>query len=374
MHMADALLSPAVGGVMWGATAVATVYCARKVRTDLDESKIPLMGVAGAFVFAAQMLNFAIPATGSSGHLGGALILAILLGPHAAFLVMASILTVQALFFADGGLLALGANIFNLGFFPAFIAYPYVYRKIVGDGASPSRGRVITGSLLAAVVGLQLGAFAVVLETTASGVSALPFSTFLLLMQPIHLAIGVVEGVVTAAVVLFVLRAQPELLERTAARKPLAGLQLKPVLAGLGIAAVLAGGALAWFASSDADGLEWSIAKVTGTEQELEAESAAHEAAAGLQDSVAILPDYGFEEGEATASDAVDEAAADEGAAGDASAGEAEGAVVEEEASVWPAVDAGTSVSGIVGGLIVLAVAVALGFALRRRSAARAGA
>ncbi len=380
MHMADALLSPAVGGVMWGATATATVYCARKVRSDLDESKIPLMGVAGAFVFAAQMLNFAIPATGSSGHLGGALILAILLGPHAAFLVMASILTVQALFFADGGLLALGANIFNLGFFPAFIAYPYVYRKIVGDGASPSRGRVIGGSLLAAVVGLQLGAFAVVIETTASGVSALPFSTFVLLMQPIHLAIGVVEGVVTAAVVLFVLRAQPELLERAAARKPLAGLKLKPVLAGLGIAAVLAGGALAWFASSDADGLEWSIAKVTGTEEELEAESAAHDTAAELQESIAVLPDYGFKEGEASGGAAASEATGDapasdaaaEGAAAGASAGEAEGAAVEEEAAVWPAVDAGTSVSGLVGGLIVLAVAVALGFALRRRSAARA--
>ncbi|HSL96668.1 MAG TPA: energy-coupling factor ABC transporter permease [Thermoleophilia bacterium] len=379
MHMADALLSPAVGGVMWGATAATTVYCARKVRNDLDESKIPLMGVAGAFVFAAQMLNFAIPATGSSGHLGGALILAILLGPHAAFLVMASILTVQALFFADGGLLALGANIFNLGFFPAFIAYPYVYRKIVGDGASPSRGRVITGSLLAAVVGLQLGAFAVVLETTASGVSALPFSTFLLLMQPIHLAIGVVEGLVTAAVVLFVLRAQPELLERTAARKPLAGLKLKPVLAGLGIAAVLAGGALAWFASSNADGLEWSIAKVTGTEEELETASGTHDTAADLQESIAILPDYGFREGEAAddaampepAGDAASDAAAG-GAAAEASAGDADGAAVEEEAAGWPAVDAGTSVSGIVGGLIVLGIAVALGFALRRRSAARA--
>ncbi len=76
---------------------------------------IPLMGVLGAFIFAAQMINFTIPGTGSSGHLGGGMILAILLGPHAAFLVMASVLTVQALFFADGGLLALGCNIWNLG-------------------------------------------------------------------------------------------------------------------------------------------------------------------------------------------------------------------------------------------------------------------
>ena len=77
------------------------------------------MGVLGAFIFAAQMINFTIPATGSSGHLGGGLILTILLGPYAAFLTIASVLMVQALFFADGGLLALGCNIFNLGFFPA---------------------------------------------------------------------------------------------------------------------------------------------------------------------------------------------------------------------------------------------------------------
>jgi cobalt/nickel transport system permease protein len=373
MHMADALLSPAVGGVMWGATAATTVYCARKVRDDLDESKVPLMGVAGAFVFAAQMLNFAIPGTGSSGHLGGALILAILLGPHAAFLVMASILAVQALFFADGGLLALGANVFNLAFFPAFIAYPFIYRRIVGDGATPSRRRILTGSVLAAVVGLQLGALAVVLETTASGISALPSSTFVLLMQPIHLAIGVVEGLVTAAVVLFVRQAQPELLARTAARRPLGGLRLKPVVVGLAVAALVAGGGLAWFASGNADGLEWSIAKVTGTDEELEAESAAHDAAAGLQDSVAVLPDYGFKEGEAEAAEQTNggESAASDAAAGTAAGEAAAGEAAAEETAGWPAVDAGTSVSGIVGALIVLAVAVALGLVLRGRSAAR---
>ena len=260
MHMADALISPAVGAAMWGASGVVVAYSARKVRSDLDESKIPLMGVAGAFVFAAQMVNFAIPGTGSSGHLGGALLLAVLLGPEAAFLVMASILAVQALFFADGGLLALGCNIFNLGFFPAFVAYPLVYRKIVGDGPDLRAGRVFPGALLAAVVGLQLGALAVVLETTASGVSDLPFSTFLLLMQPIHLFIGIAEGLVTAVVVLFVYRAQPELLARTAARRSLRGLRLWPVVVALAVAALVAGAGLARLASTRPDGLEWSIA------------------------------------------------------------------------------------------------------------------
>ncbi|MBI5657902.1 MAG: energy-coupling factor ABC transporter permease, partial [Geobacter sp.] len=210
MHMADALISPAVGGVMWATTAGTIAYCSNKVRTELDDKKVPLMGVLGAFLFAAQMINFTIPGTGSSGHLGGGLLLAVLLGPHAAFLTIASVLVVQALFFADGGLLALGCNIFNLGVFPAFIAYPLIYRPIVGS--SPNQGRITAGALAAAVIGLQLGAFGVVLETVVSGISALPFSTFVMLMQPIHLAIGIVEGLVTASVVSFVFKDRPEIL------------------------------------------------------------------------------------------------------------------------------------------------------------------
>ena len=117
MHMADALLSPAVGGTML-AVSVGVLACSiRDIRKNFQESRIPLMGVAGAFVFAAQMVNFAIPGTGSSGHIGGAVLLAALLGPSPAFLVMAGVLLIQALFFADGGLLAWGCNLFNLGFF-----------------------------------------------------------------------------------------------------------------------------------------------------------------------------------------------------------------------------------------------------------------
>src|SRR3954454_10905279 len=121
MHMADALLSPAVGGTMWAGTAASIAYCSNKVRNELDDRKVPLMGVLGAFLFAAQMINFSIPGTGSSGHLGGGILLAVLLGPHAGLLVISSVLFVQALFFADGGLLALGCNIFNMGVIPAFL-------------------------------------------------------------------------------------------------------------------------------------------------------------------------------------------------------------------------------------------------------------
>ncbi|MCE1274327.1 MAG: energy-coupling factor ABC transporter permease, partial [Chlorobiales bacterium] len=139
MHMSDALLSPAVGGTFWAVSAGMIGLSAKKITAEENGSKTVLMGVLGAFVFAAQMINFTIPGTGSSGHIGGGLLLAVLLGPWRAFITLASVLVIQALFFADGGLLALGCNIFNLAFFPAFIAWPFIYRPIAGDGGSPVR-------------------------------------------------------------------------------------------------------------------------------------------------------------------------------------------------------------------------------------------
>lgn len=180
------------------------------------------------------------------------MILSILLGPHAAFLTMASVLTVQALFFADGGLLALGCNIFNLAFLPCFVAYPLIYRTIVG--AHPSEQRVRVASIIAAVVGLQLGALAVVLATFFSGVSELPFTTFLLLMLPIHLAIGMVEGLLTAAVATCVGKARPGVLA-TSAAPPLAPQPgSSRLLARWLLLAAITGGLLSWFASTRLDG------------------------------------------------------------------------------------------------------------------------
>ena len=346
MHMADALISPAVGGVMWAATAGLTVYSARKVKEELDDRKVPLMGVLGAFIFAAQMINFTIPATGSSGHLGGGMILAILLGPYAAFLTMASILTVQALFFADGGLLALGCNIFNLGFFPCFIAYPLIFKNIVGAGANARR--ILAGSMISAILALQMGALGVVLQTLFSGISELPFSTFLLVMQPIHLAIGIVEGMATAAVVTFVWKARPEIMELAAASEPPTRVSMKPVLVGLLAVALITGGVLSWFASANPDGLEWSMAHTSGKE-ELEApEHGLHALLAAAQKATAFLPDYGFKTHEQ------DKAVPDEPAA-----------KPQEEAS-WPSVSGGTTVSGIVGAMLTLSLAGLIGFGLRR--------
>jgi cobalt/nickel transport system permease protein len=340
MHMADALLSPAVGGTMWAATAGLIAYSAKKIKEEADDRKVPLMGVLGAFIFASQMINFSIPATGSSGHLGGGMILAILLGPYAAFLVMASVLVVQALFFADGGLLALGCNIFNLGFFPCFVAYPLIYRKIAGD--DPAQKKIMFGSLVAAIIGLQLGAFGVVLETVFSGISELPFRTFVLLMQPVHLAIGVVEGLVTAAVVTFVWKARPEILNVSERSALIGTVSMKKALLGLAVVAAIAGGILSWFASSNPDGLEWAMFKTSGKE-ELQSHGTVHASLAGIQGKTAFLPNYGFKKSEL-------EAEPDAGAK-----------------TPWPAVDSGTSVSGLVGGGLTLLVVVLIGLGLKRR-------
>jgi len=283
MHMSDALVSPIVGATAWAGAALLIGYSARKIHIEADERKVPLMGVAAAFVFASQMLNFAIPGTGSSGHLGGGLILAILLGPHAAFLAMASVLTVQALFFADGGLLALGCNILNLGLFTCFIAYPLFFKPIAGKTPSPLR--LTIAAILASVVGLQIGAFAVVLETTASGISELPFATFALLMQPIPLAIGIVEGIATATVALFLLKTRPDMIlsRSTPAEKKSS---LRPLLIPLAAAILLFCVVASRFASSAPDGLEWAISKTTGYS---EIASASGASLSGILGSIAFL-------------------------------------------------------------------------------------
>jgi cobalt/nickel transport system permease protein len=340
MHMADALISPAVGGTFWVASAGLIGYCCKKVKSELNDFKVPLMGVAGAFVFAAQMINYTIPGTGSSGHLGGGMILAILLGPWAGFLVMASVLIVQALFFADGGILALGCNIFNLGFWTCFVVYPLVYKRIVGKDRSQSK--LFWGSMLSVIIGLQLGALCVVLQTVLSGRAELPFSTFLLAMQPIHLGIGIIEGFITVGVVSFVAKSQPQLLEiQPIQEKTVTSTRF--VVVSLLVAAAITGGAISWFASGHPDGLEWSMFKTAGVEELDKPENPVYDKLSGLQETTAILPDYGFKE--------------TEDAGGE-----------EESSESWPAVDVGTTVSGLVGGLLTLILAFGMGFLLKLKS------
>lgn len=219
MHMADALLTPAVAGVMYAASAVVAgasiVELHKEEKQDLTSTgkKLPTMAVMSALVFAGQMINYTIPGTGSSGHLCGGLLLTSVLGPWAGFLSMIVILTIQSLFFADGGLMALGANVWNMAFYGCFVGYFLIYRPLMRGNlsAGKARLRLTLASVLGCVATLQLGAFSVVLETTLSGITALPLGAFAVLMQPIHLAIGLVEGLITAAVLPLCLAGVPEL-------------------------------------------------------------------------------------------------------------------------------------------------------------------
>ncbi|MBU5613785.1 energy-coupling factor ABC transporter permease [Geomonas azotofigens] len=287
MHMADALLSPAVGATMWAVSAGGVALTSARLCRERDDRLAPLMGVLGGFLFAAQMINFSIPGTGSSGHLTGGLLLAILLGPSAAFLTVASVLVVQAFFFADGGLLALGCNIFNLGVIPALLVYPLCYLRLIGPAPGPRREAAVTMSC--ALVAMQLGALCVVLETAASGISVLPLDKFLFLMQPIHLAIGLVEGAVTLAVVSFLRKARPELLGRGERARAASG---RLALAGVLICALLVAGGLSRFASEKPDGLEWSVAKASGAPSLAERRFGLPAWLGALQKRTAWFPEY----------------------------------------------------------------------------------
>lgn len=264
MHMADALLSPAVGIAMDALGAGAIALSAAHIKKDESaDKKIPLMGVAGAFVFAAQMINFTIPGTGSSGHIGGGVLLAGLLGGAPAFVSISAVLVIQCLFFADGGLLALGCNIFNIGVVPCLIIYPLLFKPLLKKGITYAR--LSLASVASAIAALELGAFCVVLQTSASGITALPFGAFAAFMLPIHLAIGAVEGVVTAAILGFVYKMRSEILVNALTDGRISGgAPMKKMIAVFALATVAIGGGLSIFASVNPDGLEWSIAKTAG--------------------------------------------------------------------------------------------------------------
>jgi len=191
-----------------------------------------------------------------------------------------------------------------------------------------------------------MGAFGVVLETLFSGKTELPFGTFVLLMQPIHLAIGAVEGLVTAAVVTYIWNSRPEIIKKAALGEAIGNVSIKKVVAGIVTFALITGIGLSWFASSNPDGLEWAMIKTAGT-ADLEAPDGLHQQLSAIQNKTAFLPDYSFKATEDKAK---------------ASAGKA------EEAS-WPAVSGGTSTAGVVGGgmTLVMAGLVGAGISLAKR-------
>jgi len=208
MHIPDGFISTpvAVTGI---AVAVGSVACAVKVTNKkMGEKQIPMMGVLAAFIFAAQMLNFPIIG-GTSGHLLGAALAAIFLGPWAGMLIMTCVLIVQSLIFQDGGLLALGVNIVNMGIVPCFVGY-YLYRGVAPLFRNRKVG-VMLGGGLAGWLTVVLSAVSCALELVISGTA--PLNIVLPSMAGVYAVIGVGEGFITAAVLALVLATRADLLE-----------------------------------------------------------------------------------------------------------------------------------------------------------------
>jgi cobalt/nickel transport system permease protein len=254
MHMANELLSvPVAVGTLAIAAGGIGLIC-RKVRRVITSDKLPLMGILGAFVFAAQMVNFQLPVMpGTSGHMVGAVLLSIVLGPHLAAIVISSVVIVQCLIFQDGGLLALGCNIINMGLVPCYVGY-FLYRVVTAGRSSSLRTYI--GAMLACVVALEAGAILVPIEATLSGVLAVPFATFLITMVGVHFLVGLVEGLITVAVLAYLQQVRPDLvLDALPGR---VRLSRKAVLGTLLVFTVIAAAGFSLLASEMPDGLEWS--------------------------------------------------------------------------------------------------------------------
>ncbi len=270
MHIESALISAAVA---IGFTAVQTTVTAVAVKKTVNKTtttSIRRAAIAGALIFALQMLNFAIPGTGSSGHVVGAILLCILLGRWSAFLTMGAVLLVQSLFFGDGGLLAFSCNWFNMAFIPCVLVYPLAMRLF--------NGNMYRIALTAPVVSLLLGALAASVEIGISGLSALSFGQLIKSMLFIHLFIGIGEGLIIWAIL--------KVMDMGKA----VNAELKTI-----VMAIVVGCVFSLFASASPDGLEWSLMKSAGDVPHLVETGVIHQYFDRIQEAMVIMPDYSFD-------------------------------------------------------------------------------
>jgi cobalt/nickel transport system permease protein len=208
LHIPDGFLSGEICLLGYIVTGVVLAIALRRTSQKMGEKAAPLMGVLAAFIFAAQMINFPV-AGGTSGHLLGGTLAAILLGPWAAVIVMTSVVSVQALVFQDGGLAALGMNVFNMGVLTAFVGYA-IYRSV--DRIAPGRPTVrLVATFSAAWIAVMAAAALTSVELALSDTS--PLDVALPAMLGVHSLIGIGEGLITAAAVALVLSSRPDLIE-----------------------------------------------------------------------------------------------------------------------------------------------------------------
>jgi cobalt/nickel transport system permease protein len=269
MHIPDGFLSVPVALVLWALSLGVIAYALRQASKDLGEKQVPLMGVLAAAIFAGQMLNFAV-AGGTSGHLLGAALATILLGPWAAVLVMTTVVSVQALIFQDGGLLALGGNLFNMAVIGVFVAH-FAYRTVQRFSGGQKWG-VFVGGVLAAWSSIFIAALSAALQLAFSGTS--PANIGVPAMGGIHALIGLGEALITLGALAFLYATRRDLLKIDGAQAKSGRLVW---VGGLAIAVLLA--IASPLASSHPDGLEW-VAEQQGFLQN--AQASAFE----------VIPDY----------------------------------------------------------------------------------
>ena len=243
LHIPDNFLSVLISAICWGITIITLYFAISKTNQSLGEKQVPLMGVMAAFIFAAQMINFPVFG-GTSGHLLGGALAAIVLGPWASMLVMSAVIAVQALLFQDGGLVVMGANILNMGLVTAAIGYG-LYRSVSGNSKNVKLGM----SGFAAWLSVMAGALLTALQLWLSGTSQL--NVVIPAMLGIHALIGVGEALITVAALSFIMQTRPDLLgEESESAK---GSRNWAYIGGL-IALIVV--LLSPFASTNPDGLE----------------------------------------------------------------------------------------------------------------------
>ena len=247
MHIPDGFLSVAVSVFLWMVSIFVIAYSLRRVSKDMDERKVPLMGVLAAAIFAGQMLNFTV-AGGTSGHLMGAALATILLGPWAAILVMTCVVGIQALIFQDGGLLALGANIFNMGVIGVAVSYT-AYHALLKLSGGKTWG-IFAGGFTAGWLSVFVTSLAVALQLALSGTS--PANIAIPAMGGVHAVIGIGEGLVTVGALGLIYATRPDLLKVGTA--PATG-GWAVWISGLLVALALV--IASPLASAHPDGLEW---------------------------------------------------------------------------------------------------------------------
>ena len=247
MHIPDGFLSVMVSIVFWIISVIEIGIALRQTSQTLGERQVPLMGVLAAAIFAGQMLNFSVTG-GTSGHLLGAAIAVIILGPWPAVLVMTSVVSVQALLFQDGGILALGANIFNMAIIGPFVAYA-VYTLLMNLFKKQTWGLFVAG-FVAAWSSIFIASLSCALQLALSGTS--PANISVPAMGAIHALIGIGEGLITTGALAFLFATRKDLL-KLGESKPASNKGI--VIGGSLIALVLA--VLSPLASSHPDGLEW---------------------------------------------------------------------------------------------------------------------